>query len=240
MLIGSIPILGPAADESEPGVSRRRPLRHREPRRARRAPRARHRAGRVRLHAADRRRAAARELPAGPRGPARLRRQPRADRRSSARRRRATRTTRPLRAFWNRLLERVRALPGVEAAGIANSIPLGGNYNDSVILAEGYAMAPGESLISPFNACASRPATSRRCRFRSSAGASSPTSDDERAPNGRHRGRAARQRFWKDQDPVGRRMWKPDSAEEFKTGPGPKSRYLHGRRRRRQRAHDRA
>ena len=33
-------------------------------------------------------------------------------------------------------------------------------------------------------------------------------------------------RFWKDQDPVGRRMWKPDSAEEFDQGPGPKSHFF--------------
>ena len=52
-------------------------------------------------------------------------------------------------AFWNQLADRVRALPGVQAAGITSSIPLGGDYSDSVILAEGYAMAPGESLISP-------------------------------------------------------------------------------------------
>ena len=53
-------------------------------------------------------------------------------------------------AFWNQLTDRVRALPGVQAAGITGNIPLGGDYSDSVILAEGYAMAPGESLISPY------------------------------------------------------------------------------------------
>ena len=45
-------------------------------------------------------------------------------------------------AFADRLLERVRALPGVEAAGITSNIPLGNNFNDSVILAEGYVMRP--------------------------------------------------------------------------------------------------
>ena len=54
-------------------------------------------------------------------------------------------------SFANRLLERVRSLPGVEAAGITSNIPLGSDFNDSVILAEGYVMAPGESVISPIN-----------------------------------------------------------------------------------------
>src|SRR5436190_8213707 len=32
-------------------------------------------------------------------------------------------------AFWNQLADRVRALPGVQAAGITSTIPLGGNYS---------------------------------------------------------------------------------------------------------------
>jgi len=48
-----------------------------------------------------------------------------------------------------RALERVRAVPGVRAAGATTTIPYGGSTSDSVILAEGYRMAPGESLISP-------------------------------------------------------------------------------------------
>ena len=43
----------------------------------------------------------------------------------------------------------MRAIPGVQSAGLTSTLPFGGNYNDSVILAEGYQMAPGESLISP-------------------------------------------------------------------------------------------
>ena len=40
-------------------------------------------------------------------------------------------------SFTDRLLERVRALPGVQAAGVTNVVPLGNDFNDSVILAEG-------------------------------------------------------------------------------------------------------
>ena len=52
--------------------------------------------------------------------------------------------------FAGRLLERTRTLPGVHFAGITSNIPFGGDYSDSVILAEGYQMKPGESLISPY------------------------------------------------------------------------------------------
>src|SRR5262249_46069306 len=54
-----------------------------------------------------------------------------------------------LQTTQDRILERLRALPGVEAAGVTTTLPFSGNYNDSVILAEGYQMKPGESLISP-------------------------------------------------------------------------------------------
>jgi predicted permease len=54
-----------------------------------------------------------------------------------------------LRTAMERVLDRVRALPGIEAAGVTSSVPFGGDYSDGVILALGYQMAPGESLISP-------------------------------------------------------------------------------------------
>jgi predicted permease len=127
-------------------------------------------------------------------------------------------------AFWNALTDRVRALPGVQAAGIASNIPLGGNTNDSVILAEGYAMSPGESLISPYNASVS-PGYFEAMGVPLKRGRFFNASDDERAPNVLIVDERLARRFWKDQDPIGRRMWKPDSAEEFTTGPGPKSRF---------------
>ena len=54
-----------------------------------------------------------------------------------------------LRAFTKRTLDSIRALPGVEAAGATSNIPFDGTSSDGVILAEGYVMQPGESLISP-------------------------------------------------------------------------------------------
>ncbi|MGH9409979.1 MAG: ABC transporter permease [Vicinamibacterales bacterium] len=51
--------------------------------------------------------------------------------------------------FLNTALARLRALPGVSAAGATDAIPFGGNHSDNVILAEGYQMRPGESVLSP-------------------------------------------------------------------------------------------
>jgi predicted permease len=60
-----------------------------------------------------------------------------------------------IRSAAARLLEKVRAIPGVQAAGVTTSLPFSGSYSDSVILAEGYQMSPGESLISPSQVTAS-------------------------------------------------------------------------------------
>ena len=46
-------------------------------------------------------------------------------------------------------------MPGVTAAGVTTTLPFGGSYSDSVILAEGYQMQKGESLISPSQVVAS-------------------------------------------------------------------------------------
>ena len=55
----------------------------------------------------------------------------------------------------SRILDGVRALPGVVAAGVTSTLPFSGSYSDSVILAEGYQMQKGESLISPSQVVAS-------------------------------------------------------------------------------------
>jgi predicted permease len=126
--------------------------------------------------------------------------------------------------FWNQLTDRVRALPGVQAAGITSNLPLGGNYNDSVILAEGYAMSPGESLISPYASSAS-PGYFEAMSIPLRRGRLFTAADDERAPKVLIIDERLAQRFWKGVDPVGRRMWKPEDPEEFTRGPGPKSRF---------------
>jgi len=127
-------------------------------------------------------------------------------------------------AFWNRLLDGVRALPGVQAAAAVGSIPMGGDYSDSVILAEGYTMAPGESLISPYNTTVT-PGYFETMSIPVKRGRVFAASDDERAPKVVIVDERLAARFWKDADPIGRRMWKPESPDELKSGPGPKSHF---------------
>ena len=120
------------------------------------------------------------------------------------------------RAFAARSVERIRALPGVVQAGATNVLPFGGGYSDSVILAEGYVMEEGESLISPNQANVTAdyfqtmgiPLVEGRF-FDRRDGADSPRVIivDERLAK----------RFWGDESPVGRRMFQPGSAEDLVT-----------------------
>jgi predicted permease len=111
-------------------------------------------------------------------------------------------------AFADEALRRVRAIPGVVTAGITDTIPFGSAQNDSVILAEGYAMKPGESLISPhyvdasagyFEAIGARLVHGRWF-------AESDTGDSLKVAIV---DRKLAERFWPGQDPLGRRLYKP-------------------------------
>jgi predicted permease len=51
--------------------------------------------------------------------------------------------------FIQRLLDQVRALPGVTAVGATTNIPFGTNRSDSVAWPEGWTPRPGQSFVSP-------------------------------------------------------------------------------------------
>jgi len=123
-----------------------------------------------------------------------------------------------------RALAAVRALPGVKAAGVTNTIPFGGSYSDSAIMAEGYLMAPGESVIAPnhvvvspgyFEAMQVPLARGRLFDDRDKPGIARVAIVDEELAR----------RFWKGRDPIGKRMFLPSSAEDL-LKPGPKSIFL--------------
>jgi predicted permease len=123
-----------------------------------------------------------------------------------------------VRTVTTRILEAVRALPGVEAAGLTTTVPLSGEHNDSVIFAEGYQPAPGESLISPSNVLVSpgyfeaMGTQLRRGRFfdaRDVAGEPRTIIIDEQLA----------QKFWPDQDPLGRHMWFPGNVQNLMEPP---------------------
>jgi predicted permease len=129
-----------------------------------------------------------------------------------------------LRTFATRLLERVRALPGVEHAGLTSSIPFGDDYSDSVILAETYQMAPGESLISPYSVSVSS-GYFEAMGIPVRAGRTFADNDTADAPRTVIVDEKLAQKFWGGQSPIGRRMFRPDGPGDL-TKPGPNVRWL--------------
>ena len=125
--------------------------------------------------------------------------------------------------FTHEALLRLRALPGVTAVGATDTIPFGGNHSDSVIFAEGYRMQPGESVISPnavdvtpgyFEAMNVKLVRGRFFDERDGAVEQKTVAVGAR-PNGAFSiivDEALAKRFWPGQDPVGRRMYKPNDV----------------------------
>jgi predicted permease len=113
-----------------------------------------------------------------------------------------------LRAFADEALRRIRALPGVVTAGATSTIPLGGSYSDSVILAEGYQMKPGESVISP-SAVNATPGYFEAMGVRLLKGRLFQDSDVAEQPHAAIVDERLARRFWPGQDPIGRRLYKP-------------------------------
>jgi predicted permease len=122
------------------------------------------------------------------------------------------------RATTERLLDRIRAVPGVMAAGATTTIPFGGSYSDSVILAEGYQMQPGESLVSPGQMSVSAGyfeamgVTLLRGRLFNAG-------DIEGRPKVLVIDEMLAKRFWPNGDAIGRRMYSPSSAENVLAKP---------------------
>ena len=117
-------------------------------------------------------------------------------------------------AFLTRATEALKGLPGVERAAFSSSVPFSGDFSSSVILAEGYQMKPGESLISPmqtsvtagyFEAMGIKLVKGRFFDDRDHADAPKTIIVDERL--------AAK--FWPGQDPLGRRIYQPSSAKDI-------------------------
>ena len=129
-----------------------------------------------------------------------------------------------LRSFTLRLLERVRTLPGVSGAALASSAPFGDDFSDSVILAEGYQMAPGESLISP-NQVEITPGYFETLGIDLRAGRTFTDADSEAAPLVAIVDEKLARKFWGKSDPIGRRMYRPDNPDDV-TRPGPKTRWI--------------
>jgi predicted permease len=99
---------------------------------------------------------------------------------------------------------------------------MGDDYSDSVILAEGYQMQPGESLISPNQIDVSDGflEAMHMSLVRGRAFTSSDTATSTRVALIDERLAA---KFWPGRDPIGRRLYSPTSAKDlFAVGPNTK------------------
>jgi predicted permease len=113
-----------------------------------------------------------------------------------------------LRRFTDETLRRLRSLPGVTAVGITDSLPLGNSASASAILAEGYEAQPGESFLAPaevrlsqgyFEALGAKLIEGRFFSERDTATSQRVIIVDDRLAR----------RFWPNQSPIGRRMYRP-------------------------------
>jgi predicted permease len=118
-------------------------------------------------------------------------------------------------ALVNRMLESIGRMPGVISVGATTTIPLGGNYDNSVILAEGHAMKPGESVISP-NRLAVTPGYLETMGISLLRGRYFQQSDDAHSPRVVMVDERLAKRFWPSSDPVGQRMYEPDDNAVIK------------------------
>ena len=117
-------------------------------------------------------------------------------------------------AFTDEALRQLRALPGVVSAGATDTIPFGGRHSDSVILAEGYTMKPGESVISPSRVDVS-PGYFEAMGVRLVRGRFFEESDEARSLPVAIVDETLAERFWPGENPVGRRLYRPESIEDL-------------------------
>jgi predicted permease len=109
------------------------------------------------------------------------------------------------RAFYVRMIERIRALPGVESATMSRRIPLGfmgGSFTD--ITVEGYTFGEGEPRTVGINYVG--PDYARTMRMPLVAGRDLTLDDTTGRPQAAVISETMAQRFWKGRDPVGGRF----------------------------------
>ena len=124
------------------------------------------------------------------------------------------------RAYTDRVLTRVRALPGIEAAGASSFLPFSWDGSSSVVIPEGYAPKPGESVVSP-NQLYVTAGYFEAMKIRLKSGRFFNASDTADAPKSVIVDENLARKFWPNQDAVGKRIYMPDSPEDV-ARPGPK------------------
>jgi predicted permease len=124
--------------------------------------------------------------------------------------------------LYDRILQSIRNLPGVTSVGATSTIPFGGMYDDSVIVAEDRPMQPGESLVSP-NALTVTSGYFETMGIPLVKGRYFTDADRADAPLAIIIDERLARHFWGDKDPLGRRLFRPEDKEHITT-PGPNTR----------------
>jgi macrolide transport system ATP-binding/permease protein len=107
--------------------------------------------------------------------------------------------------FQDNLMDRVKAMPGVESAAYARLTPLGyGTYSETPIAVDGYQPPLEEQLTVEYNQIG--PAYFATLGIPLLSGRDFTRADDENAPLVAIVNRTMKQRYWADQDPIGRRL----------------------------------
>jgi predicted permease len=119
-----------------------------------------------------------------------------------------------VRSFTNRVLDAIRSVPGVMNAGGTTIIPLGGNHSDGVIIAEGYQMKPGESLVSPMQIIVT-PGYFEAMRTSLVRGRYFNDHDNETSTGAVIVDDRLARRFWPGSDPIGRRVYRPENPRDL-------------------------
>jgi putative ABC transport system permease protein len=115
-------------------------------------------------------------------------------------------TAKPL-VFYRELLAEINALPGVECAGAVSVLPLGGNFDAAGTEPEGFIHAPGQ-LPYPERYIVT-PGYLRALGIRLTRGRTFTEADNEGAPLVAMVSSTAAQRWWPNQDPIGRHIKVP-------------------------------
>ena len=120
------------------------------------------------------------------------------------------------RSLVSRSLDAIRRLPAVVAAGATTVVPLRGFYQSGVIIAEGYVPKPGEPAVATvratvtpgyFEAAGTALVRGRYFDDRETVESTRSVIVDE----------SLARRFWRDEDPVGRRIFRPANAKDLES-----------------------
>jgi predicted permease len=129
-----------------------------------------------------------------------------------------------LRTFTSRFLSAVQAAPGVTNAGMTTNVPFGGDFSNSAILAEGYRMSPGESLIAPYRVVVT-PGYFETMNIPVIRGRALTASDTETSQRVAVVDEQLARKFWPGTDPIGRRILQPERPNDF-VAPPPDARWI--------------